>query len=125
MVKREAMKKNNPTLINSFNNILSTILSSVSLENYFTLDQDKKNTVLYTVLNLLKNNIKPSKIKQSDIDDEDFKKILAILCKGYEENENYEVSALLNDIKNNYEKLNETINNQKKTVNKLNQKIEN
>lgn len=125
MVKRQTMKKNSPTLINAFNGVLSTILSSVNLDNYFTLDQDRKTTVLYTVLNLLKNNIKPSKFKQSDIDDEDFKKILSILCKIYEENENYEVSALLNDIKNDYEKLKELVDNQKRTINKTIQKIDN
>jgi hypothetical protein len=75
----------------------------VSLDNYFSLPQDKKLGVQYIVFKLLKNTVK---IKSKTSDNE-LKFLLPILCNKNEELENYEFSALLRDIINNFDNISE------------------
>jgi len=92
-----------PTFISFIEKITNSVLSNVSLDNYFSLPQDKKLGIQYVVFKLLKNTIK---IKSKTSDNE-LKFILPILCSKNEELENYEFSALLRDIINNFDNISE------------------
>jgi hypothetical protein len=94
---------NHPTFISFIEKITNNILSNVSLDNYFNLPQEKKLGVQYVVFKLLKNTIK---IKSKTSDNE-LKFLLPILCNKNEDLENYEFSALLKDIINNFDNISE------------------
>jgi len=104
---RRGMKVNvnHPSFISFLENISQNILSAIKIEDYFNLSNEKKLTVSYTVLNLLKNS---AKVK-ANLSDEDLKNFIAVLCKKNEDAENYEFAAVLNDVVKNFD-----------TVNKLN-----
>ena len=46
---------NHPSFISFLETVSTNILSNVNIENYFTLPQEKKMSVLYMVFKLLKN----------------------------------------------------------------------
>lgn len=90
---------NHPSFISFLENISQNILSAIKIEEYFKLSAEKKITVSYTVLNLLKNS---AKVK-ANLSDEDLKNFIAVLCKKNEDAENYEFAAVLNDVVNNFD----------------------
>ena len=47
---------NSPSFISFLETITETITTSVNVENYFLLAQDKKMNVLYVVFKLMKNS---------------------------------------------------------------------
>lgn len=94
---------NHPSFISFLNGITNNIVSNVSLENYFNLSSDKKIVSQYTVLKLMKNVLKT----KAKVTDDELRAFVVILCKKNEESENYELASVLNDISNNFEKINE------------------
>lgn len=95
---------NHPSFISFLENVSNNILSAIKIEEYFSLSSDKKMTVSFTVLNLLKNS---AKVK-ANLTDLELKSFIMVLCKKNEENENYEFAAVLNDVIKNYEIINNT-----------------
>jgi hypothetical protein len=102
---------NHPSFISFLESITNSILSSIKIDDYFILSSEKKLTISFTVLNLLKNS---AKIK-ANLTKDDLKNFIVVLCKKNEENENYEFAAILNDIIKNYDTINEMSNSTKKT----------
>lgn len=94
---------NSPSFIAFLETITETITTSVNVENYFVLTQDKKMNVLYVVFKLMKNSTK----NKANLTDEEFKSLINVLVKLNERNENYEFAAILKDIFNNYDSINE------------------
>ncbi len=94
---------NSPSFISFLETITETITTSVNVENYFVLAQDKKMNVLYVVFKLMKNSTK----NKANLTDDEFKSLINVLIKLNEKNENYEFAAILKDIFNNYESINE------------------
>lgn len=92
-----------PTFVAFLENVTETISSSVNIENYFSLPQDKKMNVLYVVFKLLKNSLK---VRTKIVDDE-VKYFVDELMKNNERSENYEFAAILKDISNNFDSINE------------------
>lgn len=90
---------NHPSFISFLENISSNILSAIKIDEYFGLTPSKKLAVSFTVLNILKNS---AKVK-ANLSDNELKSFIAVLCKKNEEAENYEFSAVLNDIVKNYD----------------------
>lgn len=103
---------NNPAFISFIETISNNILSAIKIEDYFSLNSDKKLTVSYTVLNLIKNS---AKIK-ANLTNEDLKFFITVLCKKNEEIENYEFAAVLNDILKNFDAICDLTNTAKKTT---------
>ena len=103
---------NHPSFISFLETISNNILSSVSIENYFSLPQDKKMSVLYVVFKLMKNSVK-TRARLSDLE---LKSFITVLCKKNEESENYEFAAVLRDISNNFEAINEFTKTPKRTI---------
>lgn len=101
---------NNPSIIKFLGEVTSNILSSITVESYFSLSSDKKMGVLYAVFKLMKSAI-PAQYKPSDMEMRSF---VAILWKRNEEIENYEFAAVLNDILNNFDSINEVTKAPKK-----------
>jgi hypothetical protein len=101
---------NHPSFISFLETITNNVLSAIKIEDYFGLTTEKKLTVSFAVLNLIKNS---AKVKAS-LSDTELKSFIMILCKKNEENENYEFAAVLDDIIKNYE----TINNLSASVSK-------
>ena len=89
---------NHPSFISFLENISTNILSAIKIEEYFGLSDEKKLTVSYTVLHILKNS---AKVK-ANLSDTDLKRFIQVLCKKNEDAENYEFAAVLNDVVKNY-----------------------
>ena len=106
---------NHPSFIIFLENVMKSILSNVTVENYFGLTQDKKLGVQYMVYKLLKNSVK----LRGKLSDDDMRSFVVVLWKRAEEMENYEFSAILKDISANFDSVNEitkTIKRQPKVI---------
>ena len=105
---------NHPSFISFLENISNNILSAIKIDEYFGLTTEKKLTVSYTVLNMLKNS---AKVK-SNLSDGELKSFIIILCKKNEDAEYYEFAAVLNDVVNNYDTVIDLLKTTKKPVRK-------
>jgi hypothetical protein len=94
---------NQQSFVAFLENVTETIVSSVNVENYFSLPQDKKMNVLYVVFKLMKNSLKV----RTKFSDEDLKDFVDILMKNNVHSENYEFATILKDISNNFDSINE------------------
>lgn len=112
---------NHPNFISFLDNLTNTILTHVTINGYFSLPSDKQIGVQYIVFKLLKTSLR---IKGKLTDDE-LKGFTIILCKKNEENENYELAAILNDIVKNFDSVNEKTNTIKQTPAKATKPDEN
>ena len=90
---------NHPSFISFLDNVTNTILSNITIDNYFKLTQEKKMSVLYTVFKLMKKSL----AVRTQISDMEMRAFVTVLWKKNEECENYEFAAILNDINNNFE----------------------
>ena len=102
---------NHPSFISFLETISNNILSAIKLDDYFGLNQEKKLSVSFTVLNLIKNT---AKIK-ANLSEDELKNFIVVLCKKNEEKENYEFAAVLNDIVKNYDVIKDLTESTKKT----------
>ena len=94
---------NHPSFIQFLDNVTSNILSNITVDTYFSLSQDKKIGVQYMVLKLMKNSVKV----RAKLTDSELRSFVSVLWKKNEEAENYEFAAILNDIAQNFETVNE------------------
>lgn len=106
---------NHPSFISFLDNVTNTILSNVTVENYFQLTQEKKLAVQFAVLKLMKNSVKV----RAKLTDLELRSFVVVLWKKNEEVENYEFAAILNDISTNFETINEITNTPKRTGRKI------
>ena len=74
-----------------------------SLQVNKQLNQDKKLGVQYMVLKLMKNAVKV----RSKLTDLELRSFVSVLWKKNEESENYEFAAILNDIAENFDAVND------------------
>lgn len=102
---------NNPNFIIFLDNITNTIQTHVSVGGYFNLTSEKKLGIQYIVFKLLKTSLK---IKEK-ITNPELKAFVVILCKKNEDNENYEIASILNDIIKNFDAINEKTTPKKRT----------
>jgi hypothetical protein len=102
---------NHPSFIAFLDNVTTSIISNVNVDNYFKLSQDKKMNVLYMVFKLMKKSVAMG----PKLTENEMKSFIAVLWKKNEEIENYEFAAILNDIANNYESINEFTKTPKRT----------
>ena len=110
---------NHPTFISFLEQVTKAVLSNISIENYFSLTPEKKINVQYLTLKLIKNSTK----MRGTMSDDELKDFTVLLCKKNEESENYEFASILNDIHNNFQKINELTIPKKKPNKQI--KIEN
>ena len=103
---------NHPSFIQFLETVSINILSNVTIENYFSLPQEKKMSVLYMVFKLMKSSVK----SRAQLTDMELKSFLTVLLKKHEENENYEFAAVLKDISNNFDAINDFVKPPKKTT---------
>jgi hypothetical protein len=94
---------NHPTFISFLEKISNNIITSVNVTDYFTLPSDQKLTISYTVFSLIRN---VAKLK-TNLNESELKAFITILWKKNEENENYELAEVLNDVISNFDKINE------------------
>jgi hypothetical protein len=106
---------NHPSFISFLETVTNNILSNVSIENYFSLNQEKKLGIQYMVLKLVKSSVKV----RAKLTDTELISFVNILWKKNEESENYEFAAVLNDISKNFEKVNEVTNTKKRITRKI------
>ena len=100
-----------PSFIHFLEDISTNILTTIKIDDYFALTDEKKLNVSFTVLNLIKSS---ARIK-ANLSDEDLKNFITVLCKKNEENENYEFASVLNNVVINFDRLIELSNSTKKT----------
>jgi hypothetical protein len=105
IIKRRYMNINvkHPSFVSFLETIINNVLSNVPVDSYFNLTQDKKTSTQYLVFKLLRNTVKV----KSKLTDNELKSFLPILINKSEEFENYELSAVLNDISNNFDSISE------------------
>jgi len=94
---------NHPTYILFLDNVTNGILSNVTVNTYFSVVPEKRVKVQYIVLKLMKNLIK----SRGKFNDDEIKSFILILMKKNEEHENFELAAILRDISNNFDTVNE------------------
>lgn len=94
---------NHPSFILFLENVTSNILSNVTIDNYFSLTSDKKLSIQYMVFKLLKNSVKV----RAKLTDLELKSFIDVLMVKNEDSENYEFAAILKDISNNFDMINE------------------
>ena len=94
---------NHPSFIAFLESVTENIIANISIENYFSLPHEKKMSVLYVVFKTMKNSIK-NRTKLTDLE---LKTFMTVLLKKNEESENYEIAAILRDISNNFDAVNE------------------
>lgn len=103
---------NHPSFIQFLDNVTSNILSNITVDTYFSLSQDKKLGVQYMVLKLMKNSVRV----RAKLTDNELRSFVSVLWKKNEEIENYEFAAILNDIAQNFDSVNEVTKPTKRTT---------
>lgn len=98
---------NDPVFVSFLDNITGGILSVIRVDNYFTLPNENKFALTYTVFQYLVTTTK-IKVKLSDVE---LKSLIVILLKKNEENENYELAAILQELLKNFDKISVLSNN--------------
>lgn len=106
---------NHPSIIQFLSEITQNIVLNVSVENYFKLHEDNKVGVSYAVLKLIKSSVE----KRTKLNDLEYKALITALWKKNEDNENYEVAAILNHILKNYETISDIIKPNKRSKREL------
>lgn len=106
------MDINHPTYILFLDNVTNGILSNVSVNTYFTITPEKKVKIQYVVLKLMRSLIK----SRGKFSDNEIKNLISILMKKNEENDNFELAAVLRDIINNFDTINELSKPVKKSL---------
>lgn len=109
---------NHPSFISFLDSVTKNILSNINIENYFSLTSEKKLRLHYMVFRLLKNSVKT----RAKLTDMELKSFLIVLCKKNEESENYEFAAILKDISNNFDAINDFTTPSKRKITKTVQK---
>ena len=94
---------NHPSFIQFLDNVTANILSDITVDNYFSLSQDKKLGAQYVVLKLMKNSVKV----RAKLTDTELRSFVSVLWKKNEEIENYEFAGILKDISNNFDSIND------------------
>lgn len=115
MFKRENIMKINLTnnwVAQFIDNIGKSVLSNIETDKYFSLNSEKKMVTQYLVFKIILKNVS---LKIKDFN-ESVPIIINFLLKRSEENENYELSEIMKDIKVNYDKLIEMNNASVKQV---------
>jgi hypothetical protein len=115
--RKKTMKVNinHPTFISFLDNVTTNILSNITVDNYFSLSQEKKLGTQYMVYKLMKNSVKV----RAKLTDDELRSFVNVLWKKNEESENYEFAAVLNDISNNFDMVNEVTKPVKRTPRKI------
>ena len=93
-------KELNNIYIKSLDNIIKSVLSNISIEDYFTFNAEKKITSQYLVLKFINKSLSPTKNNQERI-----KFIINALMKRCGETEIYELAEISKDIKNSFDTL--------------------
>lgn len=106
---------NHPSFLNFLENVTSNIKKSVVVDSYFSLTNEKKVGLQFSVLKLMKNSVK----LRATLNDDELKSFLTVLWKKNEESENYELAAILNDISTNFDKINEVSKPKKRTIRRI------
>ncbi len=97
------MNINHPLITKFLSEVTEHVLKNVAVEYYFNLPNDKKMSVLYSVFKIMKTST-AFHVKLGDLE---FRVFLQAMLKKNEESENYEFAAILKDICNNFDAINE------------------
>ena len=117
MKRKETMNvnTNHPTFVSFLENVTTNILSNVTIDNYFSLNSDKKLSIQYMVFKLLKNSVRV----RAKLTDAELKSFVSVLMVKNEDIENYEFSAILKDIAGNFDVINEVTKPVKRAPRKI------
>jgi len=94
-----------PTFVNFIDNVNTSILNNIKIDNYFVINSEKKFGIQYMVLKLIKNAIKT----RAKVNANELKNFISILQNKNVESENFEFAAVLNDIIINYDSVNDFV----------------
>jgi len=92
---------NHPTFIKFIENVINNITTNVYVERYFDLNNEQKLGDQLKVFKIMNNSLR-SGVKLNELE---YKSFINILWKKSEENEKYELSAILKDVLENFDKI--------------------
>jgi hypothetical protein len=106
---------NHPSFVNFIENVISNITTNVHVDKYFSLSKEQKLGEQLKVFKIMNNSLR-SGIK---LNEPEYKSFITVLWKRSEENEKYELSAILKDATDNFDGLYDVIKPIKKTTRKI------
>lgn len=106
---------NHPSFINFLDNVISNITTNVHVEKYFSLSNEQKIAEQLKVFKVMNSSLR-SGIRLTELE---YRSFVTVLWKKSEENEKYEVSAILKDITENFDSLYGIIRPVVKTTRKI------
>ncbi len=90
---------NHPTFTNFIENVINNVTTNVYVEKYFNLNNEQKLGEQLKVFKIMNNSLR-SGVKLNEVE---YKSFINILWKKSEENEKYELSAILKDVLENFD----------------------
>lgn len=105
---------NHPTVVTFMTNVSKHIQETLTLNEYFKLTSERRKVITSAAFKMVKNSI-PNNVKFTD---EQIKSFLNALLAKNEESENYELSAVMKNILDNYDSLNKPKTRRPKKTNK-------
>jgi hypothetical protein len=106
---------NHPAFINFIENVMSNITTNVHVDKYFNLTNEQKLGEQLKVFKIMNNSLR-SGIK---LNEAEYKSFITVLWRRSEENERYELSAILKDATTNFDSLYDVVKPIKKPVRKI------
>lgn len=106
---------NHPSFTNFLENVISNVTTNVFVDKYFSLSTEQKLSEQLKVFKVMNNSLR-SGIKLSEVE---YKSFVSLLWKKSEDNEKYELSAILKDIIENFDTIYEVTKPIKKTTRKI------
>jgi hypothetical protein len=89
---------NHPSFLNFINNVISNITTNVHIDKYFNLTHEQKLVEQLKVFKIMGSSLKNG-VRLSELE---YKSYVTVVLKISEENEKYELSAILKDISENF-----------------------
>ncbi len=106
---------NHPSFANFIENVINNITTNVHVDKYFGISNEQKLGEQLKVFKIMNNSLR-SGIKLSELE---YKSFVNILWRKSEENEKYELSAILKDLLENFSGIYEVTKPIKKTTRKI------
>lgn len=94
---------NHPSFLSFIDEVSNNIVSGISVNSYFSMSNDGKLAVQFIVFKFINNALKI----RLELTDSEMKSFITVLRNKNEEIENYELSAVINDLLNNFDTINE------------------
>lgn len=112
---------NHPSFTNFIENVINNITTNLHVDRYFSLPNDQKLGEQLKVFKIMNNSLR-SGVKLNELE---YKSFVNVILKKSEESEKYELSAILNDLYENFDSMYEVTKPIKRTTRRITTKNKN